>query len=302
MEAAGNGVLAPAFGQAIETIWINPTDVSPDNPNRSVWMADGSNTHPFLRSKAIRQAMSMAIDTSVIAEQLYGISGYATCNFINAPASNVSPNTTCDQDIDGAIALLDEAGIVDSDGDGVREFEGHALRVQYQTSTNAVRQNTQALIKQWWSEIGIETELRNIAASVYFGGDPASPDTFQKFYSDTEMYTTGSSSPDMEGFLGSYRCGEAPTPDNNWTGGNTPRFCNAEYDSILDELKSTAGEMARAALIIRLNDILVQEYALIPLVYRAGAFSAYSNSLGGVQINGWDSEMWNIEDWYRADM
>ncbi|MYD09649.1 MAG: peptide ABC transporter substrate-binding protein [Chloroflexi bacterium] len=302
MEAAGNGQIAVAFGQAIETIWINPTDVSPDNPNRSVWMADGSNAHPFLTNQTITQAMSMAIDTTIIAEQLYGRSGYATCNFINAPAAAVSPNNPCDQDIAGAIALLDEAGIVDTNGDGFREYNGHELRVQYQTSTNAVRQNTQALIKQWWSEIGIDTELRNIDAAVYFGGDPGSPDTFQKFYSDVEMYTTGSSSPDMEGFLGNNRCGQAPTPDNNWTGSNTPRFCNADYDAILDELSGTAGEAARAALFLQLNDLLVQEYALIPLVYRSSAASAFHNSLGGVEMNGWDSEMWNIEDWYRIDM
>ena len=302
MEAAGNGQIAVAFGQAIETIWINPTDVSPDNPNRSVWMADGSNAHPFLTNKTITRAMSMAIDTTIIAEQLYGRSGYATCNFINAPAAAVSPNNPCDQDIAGANALLDEAGIVDTNGDGFREFNGHELRVQYQTSTNAVRQNTQALIKQWWSEIGIDTELRNIDAAVYFGGDPGSPDTFQKFYSDVEMYTTGSSSPDMEGFLGNNRCGQAPTPDNNWTGSNTPRFCNADYDAILDELSGTAGEAARAALFLQLNDLLVQESALIPLVYRSSAASAYHNSLGGIEMNGWDSEMWNIEDWYRIDM
>ena len=212
MEAAGNGQVVVAFGQAIETIWINSTDVSPDNPDRSVWMADGSNAHPFLSNKAVRQAMSMAIDTNVLAEQLYGRSGKATCNFINSPASNVSPNTSCDQDIAGANALLDEAGIVDSDGDGIREYMGHPLRVQYQTSTNAVRQNTQALIKQWWGEVGIETELRNIDAGVFFGGDPASPDTYQKFYSDVEMYTTGSSSPDMESLLSNNRCGQAPGP------------------------------------------------------------------------------------------
>ncbi len=302
MEAAGNGQIAVAFGQSTETLWINPTDVSPDNPDRSVWMADGSNAHPFLTNHTITQAMSMAIDTTIIGEQLYGRSGRATCNFINSPAAAVSMNNNCEQDIAGANALLDEAGIVDTNGDGFREYNGHELHVQYQTSTNAVRQNTQALIKQWWSEIGIDTELRNIDAAVYFGGDPGSPDTFQKFYSDTEMYTTGSSSPDMEGYLGNFRCGQAPTPDNNWTGSNTPRFCNADFDALLDELSTTAGEAARAALFLQLNDLLVQEYALIPLVYRSSAASAFHNSLGGVDMNGWDSEMWNIEDWYRVDM
>ena len=56
------------------------------------------------------------------------------------------------QDIEGAIALLDENGMVDTDGDGIREYNGVPLKVLYQTSTNSVRQKTQALIKQWWSE------------------------------------------------------------------------------------------------------------------------------------------------------
>ena len=302
MLEAGHGQVVGVFGQAIETIWINATDPNPDNENRSIWMEDGSNAHPFLSNKTIRQAMSLAIDREIIATQLYGFQGFASCNFINGPASNVSPNNPCGQDIDGAKAMLDEAGAVDSDGDGIREYEGHPLIVQYQTSTNAVRQNTQALIKQWWSEIGIETELRNIDAAVFFGGDPGSPDTLYKFYSDLQMYTTLSFSPDMESQLSGMRCGNAPTPDNNWTGSNIIRLCNADYDAALDELTVTSGEDARAQVVIRLNDILVQEQVLIPLVYRATAAAGFSNTLGGLDMNGWDSEMWNIEDWHRVDM
>ena len=301
MEAAGNGTVIVAFGQAMERILINFTDVSPDNPNRSVWMPDGANAHPFLSNKSVRQAMSMAIDRNVIAEQLYGKAGQASCNFIMGPPYNASPNNTCDQDIDGANALLDEAGVADSDGDGIREYMGHPLNVQYQTSTNAVRQNTQALIKQWWSQIGIETELRNISASVFFGGDPASPDTFQKFYSDLQMYTSGSSSTDMEGQMQNYRCNEWPSPDNNWLGSNIPRWCNEEYDAVFEEYRSTGGLEARAAYVIRLNDIMIQDYAQLPLVFR-GSASAHVNTLGGIDMNGWDSEMWNIEDWYRMDV
>ena len=300
MEDAGNGIVIVAFGQAMERILINFTDPSAGNPNRSVRMPDGANAHPFLSNKSVRQAMSMAIDRNVIAEQLYGKAGQASCNFIMGPPYNASPNNTCDQDIDGANTLLDEAGVVDSDGDGIREYMGHPLRVQYQTSTNAVRQNTQALIKQWWSQIGIETELRNISASVFFGGDPASPDTFQKFYSDVQMYTSGSSSTDMEGQMQNYRCNEWPTPDNNWLGSNIPRWCNEEYDAVFEEYKSTGGLEARAAYVIRLNDVMIQDYAQLPLVFR-GSASAHINGLGGIDMNGWDSEMWNIEDWYRMD-
>lgn len=301
MEAAGLGQLVIAYGQSIERIMVNFTDPSPDNENRSVYMEDGSNQHPFLSNITIRQAMSMAIDRNVIAEQLYGAAGRATCNVISGPSYNASPNNTCDQDIDAAIALLDDAGIVDSDNDGVREFDGMPLKVLWQTSTNAVRQSTQALVKQWWTEIGVDTELRNIDASVFFGGDPASPDTYQKFYADLEMFTSGQNQPDMESWLVSWQCDDAPTPDNGWLGSNITRWCNEDYDTLFAEYSATGGVEARAEMVIALNDIIVQDYAQIPLVFRSAASSAHANSLGGININGWDSEMWNIEDWTRIE-
>ena len=301
MEAAGNGQVVVAFASSVERLMLNQTDVSPDNPNRSVWMADGSNAHPFLTIPAVSDALSLAIDRDIIAGQLYGAGGKKACNVINGPPVNVSETYLgCTQDIAGANQILDDAGIVDTDGDGIREANGVPLRVQYQTSTNAVRQNTQALIKQWWSEIGVETELRNIDAAVFFGGDPASSDTYQKFFSDIEMFTSGTAGPDAETFVVRWICGVAPTPDNGWLGRNVPRHCDAEYDRLFSELTQTGGIEARAELIQALNDILIENGALIPLVFR-GNVSAHSSTLGGVYLNAWDSEMWNVQDWYRME-
>ncbi|MCY4538548.1 MAG: peptide ABC transporter substrate-binding protein [Chloroflexi bacterium] len=301
MEAAGNGQVIVAFAASVERLMLNQTDVSPDNPNRSIYMG-GDNSHPFLTIPEVADAMSLAIDRDIIASQLYGAGGKAACNIVNGPQVNVSDTYLgCARDIDGANAILDEAGIVDSDGDGIREANGVPLRVQYQTSTNAVRQSTQALIKQWWSEIGIETELRNLSASVFFGGDPASPDTYQKFYSDIQMFTSGMAGPDAETFLVRWICGNDPNPDNGWLGRNVPRHCDSEYDTLFTELTNTVGIEARGDLVKTMNDILVENGALIPLVFRANV-SAHVSSLGGVDMSAWDSEMWNIEDWYRADM
>jgi peptide/nickel transport system substrate-binding protein len=303
MEAAGNGTVVVGLATNIERLILNHTNPDPslDQDHRAVYFEDGSNAHPFLTNPIIKQALSMAIDRNIIAEQLYGAGGRAACNIINGPPHNVSTaNDSClVQDIAGANALLDEAGIVDTDGDNIREYEGVPLRVLYQTSTNAVRQSTQALIKQWWSEIGVEAELRNIDAAVFFGGDPASPDTLGKFYADIQMYTSGTDGPDAETFLARWRCDDFPGPANNWLGDNAPRWCNAEYDAVLDELAQTAGIEARAVLTIQLNDIFVQDFAEIPLIHR-GSVSAYRNDLEGVLMNGWDSELWNIADWTRA--
>ena len=195
--------------------------------------------------------------------------------------------------------MLDDAGIMDSDGDGIREYDGVPLKVSYQTSTNAVRQNTQALIKQWWSEIGIETELRNIDAAVFFGGDIASPDTYSKFYTDIEMYTNGSSGTDPETYMGGWRSDQITHPDNSWNGNNVVRWHNTDYDALLDQMAVTAVLEERASLAIQMNDMIVQNGVVIPLVYR-GSVSAHHNSVNGVAMNAWDSELWNIADWTRS--
>lgn len=201
------------------------------------------------------------------------------------------------QDIAAANALLESAGWVKG-SDGVRAKDGVRLSILYQTSTNAVRQDFQALIKQWWSDIGIETELRNIDASVFFGSDPGSPDTYQKLWVDLEMYANNFSGSDPEAYMANWASDKIPSPDTQWQGSNMPRYVNAEYDAMVAKMAVTANIDDRAALAKAMNDMLMQDYVIIPLVYR-GRVSAHSNSLGGVKLNTWDSEMWNIADWYR---
>lgn len=297
MESKGKGTVATAFGTSVERLHINQS-----NPDASLGdeRATVKHPHPFLTDSRIGQAMSMAIDRALIVEIGYGAGGQVTCNVLPAPDVYASTaNDACKtQDIDGANALLDEAGIKDTNGDGIREKDGVPLSVSYQTSTNAVRQDTQALIKDWWSQIGIDAELRNIDASVFFGGDPASPDTFQKFFADVEMYTNNFAGVDPEAYMANWRCSEIPSPDSQWQGSNMQRFCDPAYDALVDKLAQTAGIDARADIVKQQNDMLMNSYSIIPLVHRGGV-SAYANSLGGVQISDWDSELWNIKDWYR---
>jgi peptide/nickel transport system substrate-binding protein len=299
MEEAGLGKVVAAFAGNVERVLVNQTNPHPDlGDDRSEYMS-GDNLHPFLSFAPIPQAMSMAIDRSLISEQLYGFAGKATCNVIPAPLHYVSmANDGClAQDVDGANALLDENDVVDTDGDGIREYNGTPLKVSYQTSTNSVRQKTQALVRQWWSEIGIETELINHDAGVFFGGDPNSPDTYQKFYTDLQMYTTGPSI-DPQQHLSNWLCSQIPERENSWGGGNIFRGCDSEYDALFEQLTQTPVGAEREDLVKRLNDINVQSNFQIPLVHR-GSVSAHLDTLQGVWINGWDSEMWNIAEWHR---
>ena len=304
MEAGGMGTLVSAFGGNVERILINQTNPSADlGDQRSEWAPDNPNAHPFLSDVVVRQALSMAIDRSIIAEQLYGAGGQPTCNILSGPPSVYSKNTACEQDIEGAKAMLEEAGYVDSDGDGIREANGVPMQILYQTSTNSVRQKTQALVKQWWTEIGVEAELRDIDSAVFFGGDPNSPDTLGKFFADVEMFTNGPETTDPQTYLAGWLCNDGENisqSENNYLGNNTERWCSPEYDALWDELSASTDPAERAEIAIQLNDMLHNGFVNLPLVFR-GSVSAHSNTLQNIQMNGWDGELWNIEDWTRAE-
>ncbi|MBC6407123.1 MAG: peptide ABC transporter substrate-binding protein [Rhodobacteraceae bacterium] len=298
MEEGGKGKAIAGFGTLVERLEMNLTDPSPslDADTRSTRKAP----HPFLTDINVRQALSMAIDRALLVEIGYGKAGRITCDVVPAPQNYAANNDYCiAQDIAGANALLDAAGWVRG-ADGVRAKDGVRLSILYQTSTNAVRQDFQALIKQWWSEIGVETELRNLSASVFFGGDPGSPDTFQKFYADVEMYANNFNGTDPQQYLSSYRCGNEPRPESQWQGENINRFCDPAYDALIDRLARTADIAERGAIAKELNNMLTRDsYTIVPLVHR-GRVSAHSNTLGGVILNVWDSELWNAADWYRV--
>lgn len=297
MESKGLGKVVVAFATSVERLHLNQTNPDPALGDKRSTVEGGA--HPFLTDPAVGKALSMAIDRALLVEVGYGAGGTPTCNVLPAPDIYASTaNDGClTQDIEGAKAVLQEAGWTPGP-DGVRVKDGQRLSVLYQTSTNAVRQDTQALVEQWWSEIGVEAELRNIDASVFFGGDPGSPDTFQKFYADIEMYTNNFAGVDPEAYMANWNCSEIPSPATQWQGSNIQRFCSEEYDALVDKLSTTANLEERAAIVKQQNDMLMASYSIIPLIWR-GNPSAHANTLGGVKMNDWDSEIWNIKDWYR---
>ncbi|MDA9238667.1 peptide ABC transporter substrate-binding protein [Planktomarina sp.] len=297
MAKGGKGQPISAFGTLVERLEMNLTNPSPDLPPET--RATVAEPHPFLSEKAVRQALSMAIDRQELVDIGYGTAGRPTCNLVPGPVVYASDNTGClTQDIAGANAMLEAAGWVKG-SDGIRAKGGVRLSILYQTSTNAVRQDFQALIKDSWNQIGVETELRNLDASVFFGGDPGSPDTYQKFYADVEMYANNFDGTDPQAYLAAYRCGAEPKPSSQWQGENINRFCDPAYDAMIDELGRTGDLEKRYALAKKMNDMMTKDsFTIVPLVDR-GRVSAHADSLGGVILNTFDSELWNVADWYR---
>ena len=299
LQTSGRGMVATAFSNLVERLEVNFTNPDPAlGDKRSEWSADDPNPHPILSDQAVRQALSLAIDRGQIAQQLYGLTGRPTCNILPAPPQFASPNNDgcLTQNIAAANALLDAAGWLPG-ADSVRQKGGIRLSLLYQTSTNAIRQRTQDLIRLWWRSIGVETTVRDIPADVFFSSNPDSPDTIGRFYADIQMYTSGGVV-DPQGYMASWRTLAIARAENNWNGGNIPRWASTAYDDIYTALESAPAGPTRETLVIQLNDLLIQNYVLIPLIDRA-TVSVLSNSLKGVRLNPWDSELWNIHEWHR---
>ncbi|MFC2968188.1 peptide ABC transporter substrate-binding protein [Acidimangrovimonas pyrenivorans] len=297
MVKGGKGHIVAGFGSLVERLMLNMTDASPNLPADE--RSTAKHPNPILKDKAVREALSMAIDRPLLVKIGYGEAGKPTCDLVPAPKNYAANNTSCmKQDIEGAKKLLDEAGWKPGP-DGIRVKDGVKLHLVYQTSTNAVRQDFQSLIKQWWKQIGVDTELKNIDASVFFGGDPGSPDTFQKFYADVEMYANNFDGTDPETYLAQYACDKAPRPETQWQGTNMVRYCNPDYDALLKELSKTGDLAKRGEIAKKLNNMLtVDSFSILPLVDR-GRVSGQANSLGGHVMNTWDSELWDAANWYR---
>jgi len=253
--------------------------------------------HPFLTEPAVRQAIALLVDKVSIEKHIYGRTGTATSNFVNFPAKFRSPNTKFEFDVEKAAKILEDAGWKKG-ADGIREKDGKKMKLLYQTSTNAPRQKTQAIVKQACQKAGIEVELKSVTASVFFSSDVANPDTFTKFYTDIEMYTTTMPQPDPEVFLNQFLGEEVATKDNKWQGRNISRWKNADYDATYKAAQNELDPVKRAALLIKCNDLIVNNQAAIPVVARP-TVSASGNTLIN-RISGWDLELGYLHDWHRS--
>ena len=293
MEQGGKGRVDFAASGNVEHINVNQTDpwTEVDGERSSI-----KTTHPLLSDPAVRQALTLLIDRGSMQEQLYGRAGQATTNYINAPSRYQSKNLKWEFNPDKANQILDAAGWKRG-GDGIRAKDGKRLKFLLQTSINPLRQKEQAIIKQVAGKAGFSMELKTVVASVFFGSDAANPDNVAHFTADLQMYAwqfAADPQPDMRVFLSR----EVASKDNQFSGRNTTRWRNEEYDRLWLAAEGEMDSVKRAAMFIRMNDLVVQKAVVIPLVWRNWV-SGVSNRLKNTDISGWDSSFWNLARWYR---
>lgn len=295
LENGGNakGRVAIVPSGAIEHIQLNSTDpwTEIDGERSSI-----RTTHPLFSDPAVRRALALLVDRASVEKHIYGRIGVATGNFVNNPPRFASQNVKWEFNIEKANQLLEAAGW-HRGPDGIRAKDGKPLKLVFQTSTNAPRQKTQATIKQACQKAGIEVELKTVTASVFFSSDLANPDTYRKFYSDMQMYNTNMGAPDPERFMRQFASWEIASKQNKWQGRNTTRWRSEAYDQAFRAAEGELDPVKRAALFIVMNDMVVTDPAVIPIVHRP-VVAAMSHRLRA-QLSGWDNTLWNLKDWYR---
>ena len=244
----------------------------------------------------MRQAINLLIDRASIEKFIYGRTALATANFLNNPPRFRSKNTKFEFNIEKANQILEAAGWKKG-GDGIRAKDGKPLKFVFQTSINAPRQKTQSIVKQACQKAGIDVELKSVVGSVFFSSDAANPDTYPHFYCDAQMYNTTMPQADPQFFMNQYVSWQVANKENKWQGRNVSRWQSKEYDEIYKQVEQELDAVKRAALFIKLNDLVVSDNYIQPIISRTRVAA-----LGGkltAHISGWDNDLWQLASWYR---
>jgi len=256
--------------------------------------------HPILSDVNVRRAIRMAIDVDTISKEFF--LGYAQpvwTEFFRPPYECTVPRPAFD--IEGAKALLEEAGWTDTDGDGIRECngcttgapDGYKMEMEFITYAEygEALNLTQQFISEELQQIGIATNLSIVEGSVLWA---ASEDggIEQSGNFDMDIYDDGYAGTDPTDYLWSYYYSEAATPDYGYNYGD---WINEDFDALLDEAY-TLDEDYRKDLFCQMADILEAELPEALLFTTINA-DTHSTRLQGVQSTTNDIVTWNVADW-----
>ncbi len=290
----GAGKVVATFGAYVERIMLNPTD--PDKTAKSGERSSLENPHPFLSDLSIRKAIDFAINREAIANDIYGNAGQLTNQLLPYPTEYTNPSLTYQHNPDLANQLLDKAGWTDTNNNGIRDKDGTEMRVVFQTPINPVRQRTQEMVQADLAAVGIDVDIRRVIVDDFFSADPAQTRSINHFYADMQEYNAGSDTPDPTIYMSWWLCDEIATLKNNWQKPNNARYCNEEYDKTWEQASKELDPTKRAALFQKMNTILMEDVAVIPLVRRA-VTNGVSDRITGLNPTPWDASTWDIGTW-----
>ncbi len=240
---------------------------------------------PGLDKKEVRRAIAMAVDyEQIIASAMSGQSP----TFADYPRSVVGPtdgerkyvdfDAIADlqwdnADVDGANALLDEAGIVDTDGDGIREVDGTNLSFKAECPTGWSDWNaSMEIVAAAGEKIGIDIQTYFPEASSFY-------DDMTTCNFDICMWSTpgaGVMNPYSKGMF--YFSEEYAKLPSNWSG-NFGHYMNDDAEAILEAIPTETDEAKLKEYYTELSRILLDECPAVALMYRPSLFYAVNESV-----------------------
>jgi peptide/nickel transport system substrate-binding protein len=212
----------------------------------AIWMNVGNGGHPALADPLVREGIIRAIDRKSMAESLVGPG-------VGVPPSWKSPQywppdlPFWDYDPDMANSLLDQAGWVDSNGDGTRDKDGVELVLRFYTTTRQIREDYQTVIQQYLETVGVGTQLLPVPSNILFADfkDRGILDTgdfdLAIFALSTNPLSPAFDAPDWFG------CGGIPSVDNP-NGSNGWGGCDPNFDALDLQVLSTVDPAERLQL------------------------------------------------------
>lgn len=224
---------------------------------------------PFFADRRVRRAMSYAFEHDRMLEELcYGLYTPAAGNFHEtswmAPKKKLVP---AKQDLDKAEALLDEAGWVDHDNDGVRDKEVNGRLVPFEFSILVNQQPLRVaictLLQQNLEQVGVRLNVRPMESTV-----------LQQLTQERKF----------EAYFGGWGAGTDPdTSENIWATGagrNFTSYSNPEVDRLFAEGRRELDREKRAEKYARIQEILYEDQPYTWLYWR-NSFYGFSKDLRG---------------------
>ena len=296
------GVLLVAPSLGIERININFSDPRVEVDGQRSEM---HTPHPILSDRAVRQAMNLAIDRQLIANSFFfgGQEEPAVVNVLSGVPIMAAPGNRVVFDPDEAVRLLEAAGWV-MDGE-VRRKDGQELALTFQATINQVRQKVQQVVKSNLEAIGFRIDLVQTDASVFFDRAAGNDQGYTSFPSDLNMVRSSVGAPPPVAYMLQWYAGDdgknIAQASNGWTGRNVQRYSNAEYDEVFRQALVESDPDEQAALFIALNDLLLQDVAVLPLVrVRNRVAVARTLNQENLALNPYEWDYWNIVNWNRG--
>ncbi len=249
---------------------------------------------PFMLDPNVRRALALATDRfSFVNDRLDPAINPVNVTFWDTTPPFGNPDLEpYPYDPEEAARLLDEAGWVDSNGDGTRDKDGEELVVRYITNERELRKDMQAVVQQGWTELGIGSELVNYSADIYWNAFNADGPQAQGNY-DIAQYSSVPAFPDPDASA-SWLCSEVASADNP-DGGNWQGYCDPAMDALMKEQAVTLDFDARIELFKQIEQKIYDETLYVG-IWKDPDLWSINNRLTDVRLSG-ATPFWNAHEW-----